>query len=273
MSTASAQSGALDTIVERMGLKTLVESCLVLEEGVASAKDIEIGMMMGAGHPARARSRAPTRPASTRSSSARARPGGVGRRLRAAHRAARGWSPRAGSARRPARASSPTRSPTPATSARPSLLETRGDVAIAWLNRPPANPLSPQAVQELIDALGGGRRQGAGARDRLLEHLHVLRRRGHQGVHEDDARRRGRRPGRVRPPLHARDGAVVARSRSRRSTRSRSAAAASWRWRATSASRRSRPRSASPRSTSGSSPASAARSGCRGWWARRRRSR
>ena len=26
------------------------------------------------------------------------------------------------------------------------LLETRGDVAIAWLNRPPANPLSPQLV-------------------------------------------------------------------------------------------------------------------------------
>ena len=37
------------TLVERIGLKTLVESCLVLEEGVASAKDIEIGMMMGAG--------------------------------------------------------------------------------------------------------------------------------------------------------------------------------------------------------------------------------
>ena len=49
MSTASAQGGALDTIVDRMGLKTLVESCLVLEEGVASAKDIEVGMMMGAG--------------------------------------------------------------------------------------------------------------------------------------------------------------------------------------------------------------------------------
>ena len=37
MSTASAQGGALGTIVDRMGLKTLVESCLVLEEGVASA--------------------------------------------------------------------------------------------------------------------------------------------------------------------------------------------------------------------------------------------
>ena len=47
MSTASAS--AAGTLVERMGLKTLVESCLVLEEGVASAKDIEIGMMMGAG--------------------------------------------------------------------------------------------------------------------------------------------------------------------------------------------------------------------------------
>src|SRR5918999_1265036 len=30
------------------------------------------------------------------------------------------------------------------------LLETRDDVAIAWLNRPPANPLSPQAVRDLI---------------------------------------------------------------------------------------------------------------------------
>ena len=30
------------------------------------------------------------------------------------------------------------------------LLETRGDVGIAWLNRPPANPLSPDAVRDLI---------------------------------------------------------------------------------------------------------------------------
>src|SRR3954465_12390547 len=48
MSTAvrGTASGAL---VERFGLKALVKSCLVLEEGVASVKDIEIGMMMGAG--------------------------------------------------------------------------------------------------------------------------------------------------------------------------------------------------------------------------------
>src|SRR5919198_6234265 len=48
MSTA-ASSQATDTLVERFGLKALVESCLVLEEGIASVKDIEIGMMMGAG--------------------------------------------------------------------------------------------------------------------------------------------------------------------------------------------------------------------------------
>ena len=72
MSTASAQGGALGTIVERFGLKTLVESCLVLEEGVASAKDIEIGMMMGAGilpGPfARADERGPRRRSSSSSS-------------------------------------------------------------------------------------------------------------------------------------------------------------------------------------------------------------
>ena len=36
-------------IVDRFTLKALVESCLVLEEGVASMKDIDLGMMAGAG--------------------------------------------------------------------------------------------------------------------------------------------------------------------------------------------------------------------------------
>ena len=39
----------MSTLPERVALKTLVEACLVLEEGEASAKDIEVGMMMGAG--------------------------------------------------------------------------------------------------------------------------------------------------------------------------------------------------------------------------------
>src|SRR5438093_5700477 len=47
MEQATAQKTG--TVVERFTLKALVESCLVLEEEVASLKDIETGMMTGAG--------------------------------------------------------------------------------------------------------------------------------------------------------------------------------------------------------------------------------
>ncbi len=36
-------------LTERFQLKMLVEACLVLEEGVATTKDIDLGMMAGAG--------------------------------------------------------------------------------------------------------------------------------------------------------------------------------------------------------------------------------
>ena len=39
----------LATLLERFTLKAFVESCLVLEDGVASMKDIDLGMMAGAG--------------------------------------------------------------------------------------------------------------------------------------------------------------------------------------------------------------------------------
>src|ERR1700730_1052065 len=40
---------ATENLVDRFTLKALVESCLVLEEGIASLKDIDLGMMSGAG--------------------------------------------------------------------------------------------------------------------------------------------------------------------------------------------------------------------------------
>src|SRR5438132_3144313 len=51
MSTAADQQTGevLDTIVERFQLKSLVEACLLVEEGVAQIKDIDVGMMAGAG--------------------------------------------------------------------------------------------------------------------------------------------------------------------------------------------------------------------------------
>lgn len=37
------------SLIDRFRLKALVESCLVLEEGIASVREIELGMMAGAG--------------------------------------------------------------------------------------------------------------------------------------------------------------------------------------------------------------------------------
>jgi enoyl-CoA hydratase / 3-hydroxyacyl-CoA dehydrogenase len=147
MSTATDR--ATSTLVERMGLKTLVESCLVLEEGVASAKDIEVGMMMGAGILPGPFSRADE--------------AGLDALLEQLERAQREW----GDAFEPpailrrlvaqgrlgkksGQGFFPYPQPDPGDQRKTVLLETRGDVAIAWLNRPPANPLSPQAVRDLI---------------------------------------------------------------------------------------------------------------------------
>ena len=46
---STAERATAGTLVERFALKALVECCLVLEEGVAGIKDIDIGMMAGAG--------------------------------------------------------------------------------------------------------------------------------------------------------------------------------------------------------------------------------
>src|SRR5918997_4605336 len=146
MSTASATTEAL---VQRMGLKTLVESCLVLEEGVASAKDIEMGMMMGAGI--------------LPGPFTRADEAGLDTVLEQLERAQREW----GDAFEPpvllrrlvaqGRLGKKTGQgffpyPQPDSGHQPAtvLLETRDDIAIAWLNRPPTNPLSPQAIRDLI---------------------------------------------------------------------------------------------------------------------------
>jgi enoyl-CoA hydratase/3-hydroxyacyl-CoA dehydrogenase len=148
MSTGT-ESQATATLVERMGLKTLVESCLVLEEGVASAKDIEMGMMMGAGI--------------LPGPFTRADEAGLDTLLEQLEHAQRDW----GDAFEPptilrrlvaqgrlgkksGQGFFPYPRPDPGDQRETVLLETRGEVAIAWLNRPPANPLSPQAMRDLM---------------------------------------------------------------------------------------------------------------------------
>ncbi|HET7590018.1 MAG TPA: enoyl-CoA hydratase-related protein [Solirubrobacterales bacterium] len=145
MSTAAS---GIDTVVERLSLKTLIESCLVLEEGVASAKDIELGMMMGAGI--------------LPGPFTRADEAGLDEILAAMERAHAEWGDnfeppailrrlvaqgRLG--KKAGQGFFPYPRPDAGEQRDNVLLETRGEVAIAWLNRPPANPLSPDAVRDL----------------------------------------------------------------------------------------------------------------------------
>src|ERR671915_781106 len=149
MSTVD-QTSATDTLVERFGLKALVEACLVLEEGIASAKDIEIGLMMGAGILPGPFSRADEQ--------------GLDVVLEALERAEAEWGEhfapplvlrRLVAQGRLGRASGqgffPYPQPDDGQSRETVALETRGDIGIIWLNRPPANPLSPQVIRELSE--------------------------------------------------------------------------------------------------------------------------
>jgi enoyl-CoA hydratase/3-hydroxyacyl-CoA dehydrogenase len=149
MSTAT-EGQATETLVERLQLKTLVECCLVLEEGIAGTKDIETGMMMGAGILPGPFTRADER--------------GLDEVLQALERAEQEWGPafapplilkrlvnqgRLGKKSGQGFFTYPQ--PDSDSSYETIALETRGDIGILWLNRPPANPLSPQVIGELAD--------------------------------------------------------------------------------------------------------------------------
>ncbi|HLY48821.1 MAG TPA: enoyl-CoA hydratase-related protein [Solirubrobacteraceae bacterium] len=161
MSTATEGAGpganAEQDLVERFTLKALVESCLVLEEGVSSLREIDLGMMAGAG----------IMPPPF----ARADQQGLDDVLRRLERAADEW----GEAFTPplilrrlvaqgrlgvkaGQGFFPYPQPDPGREEGPVKLETRHRVAIAWLDRPPANSISPevvQALQEVWDAVSG----------------------------------------------------------------------------------------------------------------------
>jgi enoyl-CoA hydratase/carnithine racemase len=135
-------------IVERFTLKALVESCLVLEEGVASMKEIDLAMMAGAGL--------------VPPPFARADELGLDEVLATLERAAREWGddfePPAILRRLVAQGRLgvgsgqgffPYPQADPGWEQAPVKLETRGDVAIAWLDRPPANSISPELAEGL----------------------------------------------------------------------------------------------------------------------------
>lgn len=146
---STVESTGTEALVERFGLKALVESCLVLEEGVAGIKDIDLGMMAGAG----------IMPGPF----ARADDQGLDEVLAALERARSEWGEqftpplilrrlvaqgRLG--KKSGQGFFPYVQQDETYSQRETvLLERRGDIAIAWLNRPPANAISPQLIADL----------------------------------------------------------------------------------------------------------------------------
>jgi enoyl-CoA hydratase / 3-hydroxyacyl-CoA dehydrogenase len=147
----------LDTaaLIDRFTLKALVESCLVLEEGVATIRDIDLGMMAGAGI--------------TPPPFARADQLGLDEVVARLERATEEWGedfePPSILRRLVAQGRLGVKSgqgffpyprPDDGWEESPIKLETREQIAIAWLDRPPANSISPQVVgvlQKVWDAV------------------------------------------------------------------------------------------------------------------------
>ena len=149
-------------LVERFTLKALVESCLVLEEGISSVREIDLGMMTGAGI--------------VPGPFARADQIGLDELVQRLEHAASEWGesfvPPTILRRLVAQGRLGVKSgqgffPYPRPDAgwddSPVKLETRGEIAIAWLDRPPANSISPEVVQAFARVWGAVTDGGAHA--------------------------------------------------------------------------------------------------------------
>ena len=147
-------------LADRFHLKALVESCLLVEEGVAGTREVDLGMMAGAGL--------------VPPPFARADAAGLDALLERLEQAAAEWGerfapplllrrlvnqgrtgPRAGQGFFPYK-----RPDEGIEQGQTVTLETRGDVAIAWLDSPPANALSPTVISDLQRIWGQVRKAG-----------------------------------------------------------------------------------------------------------------
>jgi enoyl-CoA hydratase/3-hydroxyacyl-CoA dehydrogenase len=147
MST-EAEAAVDPRLAERVALKAFAEACMVLEEGQAGVRDIDMGMMLGTGMVPGPFARADLR--------------GLDDVLGAMETAAAEW----GDAFEPplilrrlvaqgrlgaksGQGFYPYPQPDAGYEQAPVKLDTRGDVAIVWLDNPPANSISPAVVEGL----------------------------------------------------------------------------------------------------------------------------
>ncbi|HEX2468482.1 MAG TPA: 3-hydroxyacyl-CoA dehydrogenase NAD-binding domain-containing protein [Solirubrobacterales bacterium] len=142
-----------EALAELMSLKAIVEACLLLEEGVCTARELDLGMMAGAGMDPRRGIFPPLMGADLRGldevlaklegaeaeHGERFAPPRLLKRLVAQGRL--GQQSGQGFYAYP--------QPDEGEQAETVKLETRGDVAIAWLANPPMNAVSPQVIKDL----------------------------------------------------------------------------------------------------------------------------
>jgi enoyl-CoA hydratase/3-hydroxyacyl-CoA dehydrogenase len=140
-------------LADRFQLKALVEACLVVEEGVAGVRDVDLGMMLGTGMVPGPFARADMR--------------GLDDVLEALERAEEQWGehfepplllrrlvaqgrlgPKTG------QGFYPYPRPEPGYEEAPVKLDRRGGVAVVWLDNPPANSLAPHVIEGLEKAWG-----------------------------------------------------------------------------------------------------------------------
>jgi len=148
MSTPETTTQIDERVVDRFQLKALVEACLVLEEGIAGVRDIDLGMMTGTGMIPGPFARADFR--------------GLDDVLAALEQAEREWGDgfepptilrrlvaqgRLGA--KSGQGFYPYPQPEPGWENEPVKLDRRGDAAIVWLDNPPANSLGPTVIEAL----------------------------------------------------------------------------------------------------------------------------
>src|SRR4051812_34996340 len=155
-----------EELAELFTLKMLVEACLILEEGVAETRAVDLGLMAGAGLDPRRGILPPFMRAdataldvvleqlvrAVEQHGERFAPPALPRRLVAQGRLGQ----------KSGQGFFPWPRPDEGFAEGPVKLETRGEIAIAWLDNPPANSLSPaviEALQGVWDHV-----QGSGAR-------------------------------------------------------------------------------------------------------------
>jgi enoyl-CoA hydratase/3-hydroxyacyl-CoA dehydrogenase len=148
MSTPETAPAVDEQLADRFQLKAFVESCLVLEEGIAGVRDIDLGMMMGTGMVPGPFARADFR--------------GLDDVLAALEKAEDEWGEHfepplilrrlVAQGRLGAKSGQgfyPYPQPDEGYENAVVKLDTRGDHAIAWLDNPPMNSVSPDVIAAL----------------------------------------------------------------------------------------------------------------------------